>query len=1252
MHLDAAAPSETTSTAEDTERQALRDLPVNFACKDKACWSCGSKSHEDSPFPDATPDDPFGGKTPWKRYSRSKCGCFKEPAARSCLLCSRAFDESDLRAKHGTWKNYRQAVKGRPEDHHENLLGRRKALIKRIIAQKHMPYYQCLEELSGSCRGRPTVTETVQQGCRQIQRRTFVTKSDFDVLYADTPTAARFGEQTHAVIDGEQKEGFWTRGDFHLELPGHHLFEDYMDTSTAINTVREDGTMVLSADQAQHKYRAIAGVLDESRRKSESTMAKLNASDMLQLIEQHGLSNASSSEKPAPASNAPEYGDTDGGDSERDNDDDPSKYDSDEDARRSCFLGLLSKHSTKSPAPKQAPSRGSMKKASVTAGSCGAKHASAGTAARGERDGKRPHHGIRNLTEDGRTKRLRVSLEKDLEEASADYQALIQEFPEAVDTTHALGKSTDYQNTLKSMSKRTHVLVNKYKAVSDRVQRSIAKENMNDVNEIATARSQTLKTAKKLMDFQVSGSAQVEDILEAVAELREGGVFTPSRTLEAYIWRCEAEQHLMFERFHDAIETLCRNCPQHRRLSTRGSTDSDCELIASTIAEGYILRGLTKLNQADLSKKAENSATRTSLISICNAFMARMENEDLLCGDVMRHVPTVKTLVNFENESLQELSVLVKQLQNPEEGNSPNPIEVHLREHQSGQLLLGTVSSYLEAHNPELTAQELKLQVLDATDAACATIMDDSQDGTAVEEAHAKVQELLGKMSACKSSKRMERDLRAIHNKKTHEAFVTVYKRRLEATAGQCFLWLQGKADDYLGGLAEAQDAKEDALKDVMDVSLLKLEAAAFRHTEELLTYACQQLRPTAASPCFTPDEAKSPWLLLSENKVSFAKRLQDRDRWKETVKCLLDRDAAPKAWAEGIGEHMKLYERLRDDIERIDQEQVDDIVAKLSSLDTLDSGSDMASQLGEIKNSIDTLEEAGKKGKLAAIVGLLEAAQQVKAGIDRGRMGAGLGRTPTLQRESARALMTLRSHMDHLKTEASMYICGGVEASAGPEPILQSIKFPLDTLKRLVTYSDSLIQSSATANQEGDLLDLANACKALRVLVEKVPDATTSEKKFRTHMSSNGTKLNDASKGVEKLTERVEKMITAGGLEVEVVDKSNTLGQAAELTSMVENLIALHTLITLVRNPAITNTTTSAELRGYLKAIVEEFTKPDTAFVCIESVLQEAKDILKTEEEGGQDLAGASRGGRSCGRGSGRGRGSPGAKRGRGRGR
>ena len=147
--------------------------------------------------------------------------------------------------------------------------------------------------------------------------------------------------------------------------------------------------------------------------------------------------------------------------------------------------------------------------------------------------------------------------------------------------------------------------------------------------------------------------------------------------------------------------------------------------------------------------------------------------------------------------------------------------------------------------------------------------------------------------------------------------------------------------------------------------------------------------------------------------------------------------------------------------------------------------------------------------------------------------------------------------------------------------------------------------------------------------------------------MSSNGTKLNDASKGVEKLTERVEKMITAGGLEVEVVDKSNTLGQAAELTSMVENLIALHTLITLVRNPAITNTTTSAELRGYLKAIVEEFTKPDTAFVCIESVLQEAKDILQTEEEGGQDLAGASRGGRSRGRGRGRqsGRGRGGGK-------
>ena len=120
--------------------------------------------------------------------------------------------------------------------------------------------------------------------------------------------------------------------------------------------------------------------------------------------------------------------------------------------------------------------------------------------------------------------------------------------------------------------------------------------------------------------------------------------------------------------------------------------------------------------------------------------------------------------------------------------------------------------------------------------------------------------------------------------------------------------------------------------------------------------------------------------------------------------------------------------------------------------------------------------------------------------------------------------------------------------------------------LSTIAADAERVIQESATANQEGDLIDLKKACAALNDKIAAVPDATVSEKQFTKHMTSRGTSLNDQAKNLGKMQERVTQMITSSGMEVEAVDKEGTLAEADTVALTVENLIAIHTLIILAR--------------------------------------------------------------------------------------
>ena len=93
------------------------DLPVDMEGAEVFCDLCGHGSCEDSPFDDADPDDMYGGRWPWQRYKKSKCGDSKTVRDKLCLLCNIAFNNSALRLRFDEVKAYLNHVRGQPEEH-------------------------------------------------------------------------------------------------------------------------------------------------------------------------------------------------------------------------------------------------------------------------------------------------------------------------------------------------------------------------------------------------------------------------------------------------------------------------------------------------------------------------------------------------------------------------------------------------------------------------------------------------------------------------------------------------------------------------------------------------------------------------------------------------------------------------------------------------------------------------------------------------------------------------------------------------------------------------------------------------------------------------------------------------------------------------------------------------------------------------------------------------------------------------------
>ena len=88
---------------------------AELAVMELYCVVCGLGSKSVAPFPDATSEDCYGGKLPWRRYRRAQlAGTFKVLVQKVCLLCYHTFVTSPLKYALGTVDKYLSAMRGKP----------------------------------------------------------------------------------------------------------------------------------------------------------------------------------------------------------------------------------------------------------------------------------------------------------------------------------------------------------------------------------------------------------------------------------------------------------------------------------------------------------------------------------------------------------------------------------------------------------------------------------------------------------------------------------------------------------------------------------------------------------------------------------------------------------------------------------------------------------------------------------------------------------------------------------------------------------------------------------------------------------------------------------------------------------------------------------------------------------------------------------------------------------------------------------
>ena len=246
--------------------------------------------------------------------------------------------------------------------------------------------------------------------------------------------------------------------------------------------------------------------------------------------------------------------------------------------------------------------------------------------------------------------------------------------------------------------------------------------------------------------------------------------------------------------------------------------------------------------------------------------------------------------------------------------------------------------------------------------------------------------------------------------------------------------------------------------------------------------------------------------------------------------------------------------------------------------------------------------------------------------------------------------LERLASHVSVLQKDLSVWNHSQAEIVSP----LQKLGLEKEWLSKFVQRAEDAQSSTAVDHVRQQLAQLKLKMDSCDKLFIKAPDPNEHERKFLAFMQKHGGTAADHKTAIEDLAQLIRYTMQKMKVEPSSVDKDGILQAADSMASEVLQIILLYTLVTFVRNPAISNPT-ETDLRKQLSGILvqaeamesaQTFVKEGLSILGVESCQQLKEDdgqaeVMEAAPEGSDHSRGRGRarprGSRGGGKGAGK---------------
>ena len=721
------------------------------------CDLCGKGSQSESPFLESTQDDRYAGYLPWHRYRRSPCLTGRVCRDKICLVCFNVFSFSPLKLKHKSWKSFVSVMRDTPAEgvtfrkscarYIENvnrgtdyisILSNHTMKSKpvEIVSEDLFVFFVCVSlrwgggwlacicvfvvllgfggvfASAGPLRIRLFCffIEEHRQGRRRKESKTFVEEVVYDALYADKQQEGLFGQKSMCNLSSDEPaiSGFWTRGEFNANLPGHHVFEDYFDSSVVQSVIHECGeeSMQVGKDQALRKFQVLQQEQAQAKKTTEGVLSTFSAEQLLALS--RSLQGLDSHNEQAPSEAVAESG------AEEVEEVHESSSSEEEVGHRSLFQRLQAERvATKSCAPGKLAFVGNQSQGSRVASSgasVGSKSSQSIRGALSASSKKAPHptvggERVVNMLDDGRFRRLKDSCEKEFDELQDSLQAA-HTLIDCDDKENTFGCGAVYLEVLKTKQTAVKVILNKARSLSRRIDKSVHQSELQHLaaklNQLET---EDIPVFLKFLGELTKPNGGPLELLEAADMAMQRNLKLNANAI-GRLWKASVEKDIMHGNFEAAAQHALRSSVHAQQMLAVASEDKARTIIAFVVDE-VLLSNLEKVKATEVCLK-KSASVLVLLKSFSEALLkcgAAHEGEFLL-AQAHADFESISLLILPSAAKLRELCCVVERMErqqgDPALANQASPLYSRFLVHETGKALVANARSLISQHSQEL----------------------------------------------------------------------------------------------------------------------------------------------------------------------------------------------------------------------------------------------------------------------------------------------------------------------------------------------------------------------------------------------------------------------------------------------------------------------------------------------------------------------------------------------------------------------